>query len=509
MTPRKYLAASARDALRRIKEDLGPDAIVLSNRPVEGGVEILALPANALEAMTAPTKKPAAAPAPVAPVARAAAQPVARAEAPPAFQTSSRPYGDEDFEVTLSSSVAARKVAPAPAPAPAQEVRAPKPWQPYKPRPATPSELRDLARGRQQAPANEHLDAHAEVPQRRAAPAVETAPRHAAQASEPAPQLDAALREELGSIRRMLEQQLAGFAWGEMSRSSPIKTTLAAEMLESGFSAVTTYRLLDQLSSSDSLAAARNELRTLIGRDLITLNSDADIIDRGGVYALVVPTGVGKTTTTAKLAARCVVRHGADKVALLTTDGYRIGAHEQLRIYGRILGVPVHAVRDASDLRRMLVELRDKHMVLIDTVGMSQRDRAVAEQIAMLSSSGDVRRLLLLNSVARADALDDVVRAYSSPNGGADLAGAIISKVDESVTLGPVLDVLMRHELPLYYVANGQRVPEDLHLPNRAYLMHRALRAASEESSQHLSPQDAGLLMAASRRDMRSEVSRG
>jgi flagellar biosynthesis protein FlhF len=506
MTPRKYLAASARDALRRIKEDLGPDAIVLSNRPVEGGVEILALPANALEAMTAPAKKPVA---PPAPVASPAAQPAARTVSQPAFQPASQPYGDEDFEVTLSSSLASRKAAPAPAPE--QEVRAPKPWQPYKPRPATPSELRDMARTREQAPANEHLEAHAEVPQRRAAPAAEAALRRAVHPAEtePAPQLDAALREELGSIRRMLEQQLAGFAWGEMSRSSPIKTTLAAEMLESGFSAVTTYRLLDQLTSSDSLAAARNELRTLIGRDLITLNSDADIIDRGGVYALVGPTGVGKTTTTAKLAARCVVRHGADKVALLTTDGYRIGAHEQLRIYGRILGVPVHAVRDASDLRRMLVELRDKHMVLIDTVGMSQRDRAVAEQIAMLSSSGDVRRLLLLNSVARADALDDVVRAYSSPNGGADLAGAIISKVDESVTLGPVLDVLMRHELPLYYVANGQRVPEDLHLPNRAYLMHRALRAAGEGSSQHLSPQDAGLLMAASRRDMRSEVSRG
>jgi flagellar biosynthesis protein FlhF len=224
---------------------------------------------------------------------------------------------------------------------------------------------------------------------------------------------------------------------------------------------------------------------------------------------LVGPTGVGKTTTTAKLAARCVVRHGADKVALLTTDGYRIGAHEQLRIYGRILGVPVHAVRDASDLRRMLVELRDKHMVLIDTVGMSQRDQAVSEQIAMLSSSGDVRRLLLLNAVARADALDDVVRAYSAPNGGADLAGAIISKVDESVTLGPVLDVLMRHQLPLFYVANGQRVPEDLHLPNRAYLLHRAMRPAGEESSQHLSPRDAGLMMAASRRNVRSEVSRG
>jgi flagellar biosynthesis protein FlhF len=504
MTPRKYVAASARDALRRIKEDLGPDAIVLSNRPVEGGVEILALPANALETMVPPAKKPAA-----------RAQP-----AEPAM-----PADEDDFQVTLSSSVAARGVPPRAA-APVETARAPKPWQPYKPRPATPSELRDMAHARNLPAANlqpaansqlvddSQLEAHAEVARHRLAPEAEAGARRAAAPApaptmERAPELDSALREELGSIRRMLEQQLAGFAWGEMSRTSPVKTALAAEMLESGFSAVTTYRLLDLLTTADSLAAARNELRTLIGRDLITLNSDADIIDRGGVYALVGPTGVGKTTTTAKLAARCVVRHGADKVALLTTDGYRIGAHEQLRIYGRILGVPVHAVRDASDLRRMLVELRDKHMVLIDTVGMSQRDRAVAEQIAMLSSSGDVRRLLLLNAVARADALDDVVRAYSSPNGGADLAGAIVSKVDESVTLGPVLDVLMRHELPLYYVANGQRVPEDLHMPNRAYLLHRALRAADEESSQHLSPQDAGLLMSASRRTARSEVSRG
>jgi flagellar biosynthesis protein FlhF len=493
MTPRKYLAASARDALRRIKEDLGPDAIVLSNRPVDGGVEILALPANALETMAAPVKKPAARPqaAPVAP-----AKP---------------PVEDDDFQVTLSSRVAARAPAPRVA-VPSEEVRAPRPWQPYRPRPATPSELRSMAQHRDVAAANTQLEAHAEVPMHRVAADTEPAQQRATATlpvTERAPELDSALREELGSIRRMLEQQLAGFAWGEVSRSSPLKTTLAAEMLESGFSAVTTYRMLERLGSSDSLAAARNELRTLIGRDLITLNSDADIIDRGGVYALVGPTGVGKTTSTAKLAARCVVRHGADKVALLTTDGYRIGAHEQLRIYGRILGVPVHAVRDASDLRRMLVELRDKHMVLIDTVGMSQRDRAVTEQIAMLSSSGDVRRLLLLNAVARADALDDVVRAYSSPNGGADLAGAIISKVDESVTLGPVLDVLMRHELPLYYVANGQRVPEDLHLPNRAYLLHRALRAAGEESSQHLSAQDAGLLMSTSRRGTYSEVSRG
>ncbi|WP_018409954.1 flagellar biosynthesis protein FlhF [Methyloversatilis thermotolerans] len=500
MTPRKYLAATARDALRRIKEDLGSDAIVLSNRAVEGGVEILALPANALETVTASTLKPAVQPQ----------LPPAAVEPPPAppMRPMVPPPEEEGFEVSLSTSMAARRPAPTIAPPPV-EVRAPRPWQPYKPRAATPNELRNMARGQRQPEAGQSMSAHADLTHRAAEPEVRrpmTAQHAPVTESAPA---DSALREELNSIRRMLEQQLAGFAWGEMSRQSPLKTTLAAELLESGFSAVTTYRLLDQIGSSDSLAAARNEVRALIGRELITLDSDADIIDRGGVYALVGPTGVGKTTTTAKLAARCVVRHGADKVALLTTDGYRIGAHEQLRIYGRILGVPVHAVRDASDLRRMLVELRDKHMVLIDTVGMSQRDRAVTEQIAMLSSSGDVRRLLLLNSVARADALDDVVRAYSAPNGGADLAGTIISKVDESVTLGPVIDVLMRHQLPLYYVANGQRVPEDLHLPNRTYLMHRALRAADAGSSQHLSPQDAGLLMSASRREQRSGVSRG
>lgn len=488
MTPRKYFAATARDALKRIKEELGADAIVLANRPVEGGVEILALPPGALESLNAPRRE-AEKPQPAARPTPRAAEPV---QATPVDE-------EEDFQVSLSRSVSARSE-PAP-------VQAPRPWKPFSARPASPSELRSAARAARPTPAPQ--------PEVRSARMVEERPvaaaRHdtAAVAPAAAPALDGALREELASIRRMLEQQLAGFAWGEMSRHSPVKTMLAAEMLESGFSAVLTYQLLDQLSGADTLAAARNEIRSLIGRDLVTLNSDADIIDRGGVYALVGPTGVGKTTTTAKLAARCVVRHGADKVALLTTDGYRIGAHEQLRIYGRILGVPVHAVRDASDLRRTLIELRDKHMVLIDTVGMSQRDQQVTEQVAMLSGSGDVRRLLVLNATVRSDTLDDVVRSYSAPNGGADLAGTIVTKVDEAVSLGPVLDVLLRQQLPLFYVANGQRVPEDLHLPNRAYLLHRALRTVEEHSPQHLDARDAGLMLAAARSAANKGVARG
>ena len=214
------------------------------------------------------------------------------------------------------------------------------------------------------------------------------------------------------------------------------------------------------------------------------------------LLALVGPTGVGKTTTTAKLAARCVLRHGASKVALITTDGYRIGAHEQLRIYGRILGVSVHLVKDADDLQQTLYDLRHKHMVLVDTMGMSQRDRMVGEQVAMFGNS-NVKRLLLLSATSRGDTLDDVVRAYS----GADLAGCILSKIDEATSLASSLDVIIRHGLRLHYVSNGQRVPEDLHLPNRAYLLHRAFKDLPETSPHRLDGVEPGLMMATAAAD--------
>src|SRR5574337_418648 len=146
-----------------------------------------------------------------------------------------------------------------------------------------------------------------------------------------------------------------------------------------------------------------------------------------------------------------------------------------------------------ADLRQTLAELRNKHMVLIDTMGMSQRDRMVAEQAAMLTGAGDVRRLLLLNSTCRGDTLADVVRAYNGP----DLAGCVLTKVDEAASLAPVLDVAVRNELNVFYVANGQRVPEDLHLPNRTYLLHRALREQSAESPWKLQGDEAALMLAA------------
>jgi flagellar biosynthesis protein FlhF len=300
------------------------------------------------------------------------------------------------------------------------------------------------------------------------------------------------LIDEMRLIKTLLERQLAGFAWGEMAREAPTRALLLGEMLEAGFSGSLTRRLVQEMAADLSPDDGRKWLTAAVNRRLRTLSSEADFIDRGGVYALVGPTGVGKTTTTAKLAARCVVRYGAERLALITTDGYRIGAHEQLRIYGRILGVPVFVVRDGEDLRRTLADLADKHMVLIDTVGMSQRDRMVAEQAAMLTRSGEVNRLLLLNAGSRGDTLDDVVRAY----GGEDLAGCILTKADEASALAPALDCIVRHGLTLSYVANGQRVPEDLHVPNRKYLLHRAFKVGADATVHSLRKEEIALTFA-------------
>ncbi len=203
-------------------------------------------------------------------------------------------------------------------------------------------------------------------------------------------------------------------------------------------------------------------------------NEDA-LMERGGVFALMGPTGVGKTTTTAKLAARCVMRFGASKVALLTTDSYRIGGHEQLRIFGKILGVSVHAVKDGADLQLALSELRNKHIVLIDTIGMSQRDRLVSDQIAMLCRAGQpVQRLLLLNATSHGDTLNEVVQAYQRAPDQQPLAGCILTKLDEATNLGGVLDTVIRYKLPVHYVSTGQKVPENLYVATKKFLIKSA-----------------------------------
>jgi len=306
--------------------------------------------------------------------------------------------------------------------------------------------------------------------------------------------------DEIHSMRGVIEEQLAGLMWSDRQRRDPARGQAAKTLLAAGFSAQLVKLLIERMPSQLDNTQAMDWLKAALARNLPVLQNEDALLERGGVYALMGPTGVGKTTTTAKLAARCVMRYGANRVALLTTDSYRIGAHEQLRIYGKILGVGVHAVKDAADLRLALSELRNKHMVLIDTIGMSQRDRTVSEQVAMLCGTGTpVQRLLLLNATSHGDTLNEVVQAYRSrqaSEGYADLAGCILTKLDEATNIGAVLDTVIRYRLPVHYVSTGQKVPENLYVARKDFLMESAFCVPRENSPFVPADEDLAAIMA-------------
>jgi flagellar biosynthesis protein FlhF len=338
--------------------------------------------------------------------------------------------------------------------------------------------------------------------------AADAAPRNAAVSETPAVAQETSSSAASGSfdlvhevrvLRSLVEGQLGAMAWAELKRRDPAHLEVARRLLHAGFGMKLSRQLADELPDGLEPGRAMRLVKARLQQLIPLPVPPGGLVEHGGVYALVGPTGVGKTTTVAKVAAQCALRFGPDQLALVTTDTYRIGAVDQLRIYGRILNVPVLAIRDEVDLRRALSDMRARRLVLIDTVGMSQRDRRLADQIALLSGAGrPVQRVLLLSAVAQAEVLDDVVRAYR----GEAMLGCILTKVDEAPNLGPALDVLVRHRLTLHYVANGQRVPEDLHHPNVLYLVERAFRApsgpAAPESDSELSA-DGELLMAAAR----------
>ncbi|WP_375192770.1 flagellar biosynthesis protein FlhF [Marinobacter sp.] len=183
-------------------------------------------------------------------------------------------------------------------------------------------------------------------------------------------------------------------------------------------------------------------------------------LDQGGVFALVGPTGSGKTTTIGKLAARYVLKHGPDAVALVTTDRYRVAAHEQLFVFGRILNVPVRVVDESHSLDDILDELSDRHLVLIDTAGLTSSDKGYQEQLAELAQSHhNVRTHLVVSATSQPRIMKSVWHCYKMAN----LAGCVMTKVDEALTLGESLGFVMETGLPVAYYTDGQKIPEDLH----------------------------------------------
>ena len=274
---------------------------------------------------------------------------------------------------------------------------------------------------------------------------------------------------ELSRLRGMLQNQLAGFAWGAGRRRDPVRVALMQILFAAGFGSALARTLAARLPRGLDHDAAQHWLRQVLIRNLPLLGRDADLLARGGHYALVGSTGSGKTTTLAKLAARGVDAHGAGEVALVAADAYRIGAAAQLTVVADLLGVALHGVKDQTQLARLLPQLAAKKLVLIDTAGFAPTDPRVRAGQA-LDALG-VRRLLVISASQQGAAIEQAMTHF-----GQGAAACILTKLDETPQPGAALDSLIRHRLPLAYISGGQRVPEDLHAPNAAYLVDRALK---------------------------------
>jgi flagellar biosynthesis protein FlhF len=547
MNVKRFAARTSREALALVRQAFGVDAVVLSTKPCAEGIEVLAMAPDSvagLERLTATSEETAprrgtpaqraAAPASAQNAALAGAQrelanrmgvPKNEVEAD-ADQLAMSTLSFQDYvrDRMLKRRHAELHNQPLDdAPIPRVETTRSALAQTGAARTAM-ARAAERQQQMQAADANDdYFDAPAPAPQRRAAPQPRVEPTlppqrmersapvaftnvpelHDEYVDEP-PQPQAAsvthladvvtrnnhmdMVNELRSMKGLIEERFGALAFMEKLQRQPRQALLAQKLLDVGFSPALIRKMVDALPATvtDENAWAAGVLE----RNMLTNEAEKSMEDQGGVYALIGSTGVGKTTTTAKIAAGFAARHGAANLGLITLDAYRVGAHEQLRAYGRILGVPVHTAHDRASLEDLLELLAGKKMVLIDTAGMAQRDGRTRELLEMLAHRS-IKKVLVVDASSQGETIDDVIINWKA----SACTGVILSKIDEAVKLAPALDALIRHKLKNIGVANGQRVPEDWHHLSANALVHRALKGGGS-AAYRMDPQDVHLVFA-------------
>ena len=455
MNIQRFTAPTAREALAKARLAFGDGTLILSNRQTPQGVEVMAASEDSLATLDqvaapapqattpAPRLKPAPAPAPSPAALRAAAQaPVEEDATQLAMSTLS--FQDYVRERMLQRRAEAREQAKAAAPRPAYEIIPP--------------------------------DPEAAPPARKAAPIA--VPQPVAPAPAPAAPAPAAVSQglvnELSAMKEMIEERFSTLAWLGQTKQSPIRANLTLKLIRSGYSPALARAVLSMMPDDASPAEAVQWLMGILTRNIKTDAGGAALKDEGGVFALVGTTGVGKTTTAAKLAALCARTHGAGSVGLITLDSYRIGAHEQLRAYGRMLGVVAHMAHDRAALQDLLGLLSNRKMVIIDTTGVAPRDPRKRDILDVLDLP-QIKRLLVLNAASHGDTQDEAVANFGAKQ-------AVLTKIDEAVKIGPALDTVIRNHLVLRGVSSGQRVPEDWERADSAQLVRLSMRSAGKSA---------------------------
>lgn len=474
MNIKRFNAPTSREALAKARMAFGDGTLILSNRPTANGVEVVATAEDTLSALdggmgssASSGNPPLLAPTQARGIPSRASQ--AKVMAPPI-----RNPIEEDTEQLAMSTLSFQDYV---------RERMLRRRHEAMNGPSDPPTLSE--RSRDEAPERERItsapavvrhnplrtipmDLPPEPPRRRQ----EASTSHLAQVNN-----QQSVMSELHAMKDLIEDRFNTLAWLGQARQNPIQSNLMLKMIRAGYSPALARAVLERMPEELSAGESVRWLMEVLERNLKTDLTDPPLYEQGGIFAMVGSTGVGKTTTTAKLAAMCARVHGPGSVGLITLDTYRVGAHEQLRTYGRMLGIVAHLAHDRAALQDLLGLLSGKKMVLIDTTGVAPRDPRKRDMLDVLDLP-NVNRLLVLNAGCHGDTLDDVLTAFKTDGS----QQAILSKVDEAVKLGPAIDALIRHQMVLRGVTNGQRVPEDWERADANKLISTSMRAPAKSA---------------------------
>ncbi len=492
MRIKRYFAADIKQAIRMVREELGPDAVILSNRKVDGGVEIVAARDFDEQNLMEGGKQGADSISP-APAQRG--------------RTEARRRTDDTFEAAMGAAYRGIK------PDPVEAGSGPGPGSSASGRFSRSSPMSATGRvrhpgigdGPQETPVSSFSSGSSRLsspaddarierggfvgnPLRQRRADADSDPRHAPtkSANRPAPlgqaqsilesrdrfppegqdQFVRVIQQELRLMRNMLDGHLGETGWQQVASRSPLRMELLRRFSGMGFSKRLILDLAQQVSNSIDVDTAIEDAGELLGKILPL--AQEDLLETGGIVALVGPTGVGKTTTIAKLAARFRMKHGPREIALVTTDNYRIAAYEQLTTYGRILDVPVRIASGLDELHQHLDTFYDRKLVLIDTAGMGPRDLRLMEQINLFKRvSIPIKSCLVLSAASQLRTMQEAMDAFQ----GFSPESCILTKIDEAAQAGASLSAVIENRLPVAFVCDGQQVPEDLHHARKGMIL--------------------------------------
>ena len=499
MKIKRTTAPDMRTAMKLIREEQGPDAVILGNRRVPGGIEIVSAidyEAGAVDSSSLFSDNPSPSPASpspareapaIAPPALAASVAARTPVAAPAIERSAAVQQDrwdshnktdlDDAERSvrratelLRAARAAGKAAQKPVARPAEPQRLPPAVDPLPELDPIPTAHRSIERSAQlhvePAPAPAVAPMPAPPPVAKRAPI--SADTLSLQTDDSSNQIQG-MQQELQAMRELMTQQLSVMGWGNVARHQPARVNLLTRLHHMGLGTDLALKLCD---SVDAAADPKTNWRDALAMLQAQIpESREDMVEHGGVFALVGATGVGKTTAIAKLAAHCAMRHGKQSVALISTDNMRVGAREQLRSFAAILDVPLVFCESPEQLEREVQRLRERKLVLIDTAGLSVKDPRMGQNLAQIRRVKTIQPLLTLPANGQLGVLEQTCRVFSN----CDPVGCIVSKVDEAYSMGAVMTKVVEYKIPLTWFGTGQRVPEDLTRASAAGMMRLSL----------------------------------